>query len=579
MRISVSPNDPLVEPRFASWFKMMMDWVAPKNYYGISGRATAKSSDILAERSIAIAENMPGAYFAWVADTYENAIGNVRDALIEGWNRKCWEEGIHYVLDERPPKHFGKPYKSPKSFKHTMSIYNGSFFKIVSLAQPSSAAGNSYQHLFGDEAKYFNEEKLKKLTPAIRGEYTKFSESIYYRGRTFTTDMPNPVEGEFDWIMQQEKNMDVDQIKLIISIFVELNECRKDYFKATKNRDPLKLKSVQKRLVKLQGYYNRARRDSTLFMIGSTFANLEILTLGYFEDTLEGGNIEDFKTSILSMKPGIPQGAKFYTNLGSHHFFEEGLKQNFIENHPLSQDFLPIAKDMRVEYYDPQLPVSAGMDFGDMISMVTGQERGNYIYALKNIFAVPDENNKFVSEQSFTLNKVAKQFVEFYKGHKNRTLYLFYDRSGNAYQNINRDWANDTKVAIEKAGQEIGEIWEVELMSRGQAKIDQAEEYRFMTKYLSEGIAGIPDVRIYKNFNKELKSSLEITKIKVRKNSKGETVIEKNKSSESLPYRLRPMYSTNFSDAFKYWLMRRDWRMLSKTNNSESSIIPDVGIF
>ncbi|MFV0195212.1 hypothetical protein OBJ93_06975 [Empedobacter falsenii] len=579
MRTSVSPNDPLVQPYFASWFSMVADWVDPKNYYGISGRATAKTTDLQAKRSMRISYNMARAYFAWVADTYENAIGNVRDGLIEGWNRNGWEEGVHYVLDERPPKHFEKPYKSPKSYKHTMSINNGCFFKIVSLAQPSSAAGNSYQHLFGDEVKYFNEDKLKKLTPAIRGEYTRFSESIYYRGRTFTTDMPNPVEGEFDWILQQEKNMDVEQIKLIISIFVQLNECRKDYFRAVKFQDQLKLKSVERRLVKLQGYYNRARKDSTLFMIGSTFANLEILSLGYFEDTLEGGNIEDFKTAIMSLKPGIPQGAKFYTNLGTHHFFEDGLKLDFIDNYSLHEEFKPTAKNMRFEYYDPQLPVSAGMDFGDMISMVTGQERGNYIYALKNIFAVPDENDKFVSEQSFTLNKVAKEFVEFYKGHKNKTLYLFYDRSGNAYQNINRDWANDTKVAIEKAGQEIGEIWEVELMSRGQAKIDQAEEYRFMTKYLSEGIAGIPDVRIYKNFNKELKSSLEITKIKVRKNSKGETVIEKNKSSESLPYRLRPMYSTNFSDAFKYWLMRRDWRMLSKTNNSESSIIPDVGIF
>ena len=579
MRTSVSPNDPLVQPYFASWFSMVADWVDPKNYYGISGRATAKTTDLQAKRSMRISYNMARAYFAWVADTYENAIGNVRDGLIEGWNRNGWEEGVHYVLDERPPKHFEKPYKSPKSYKHTMSINNGCFFKIVSLAQPSSAAGNSYQHLFGDEVKYFNEDKLKKLTPAIRGEYTRFSESIYYRGRTFTTDMPNPVEGEFDWILQQEKNMDIEQIKLIISIFVQLNECRKDYFRAVKFQDQLKLKSVQKRLVKLQGYYNRARKDSTLFMIGSTFANLEILSLGYFEDTLEGGNIEDFKTAIMSLKPGIPQGAKFYTNLGTHHFFEDGLKLDFIDNYSLHEEFKPTAKNMRFEYYDPQLPVSAGMDFGDMISMVTGQERGNYIYALKNIFAVPDENDKSVSEQSFTLNKVAKEFVEFYKGHKNRTLYLFYDRSGNAYQNINRDWANDTKVAIERAGQEIGEIWEVELMSRGQAKIDQAEEYRFMTKYLSEGIAGIPDVRIYKNFNKELKSSLEITKIKVRKNSKGETVIEKNKSSESLPYRLRPMYSTNFSDAFKYWLMRRDWRMLSKSNNSESSIIPDVGIF
>lgn len=579
MRTSVSPNDPLVQPFFASWFSMIADWVDAKNYYGISGRATAKTTDLQAKRSMRISYNMARAYFAWVADTYENAIGNVRDGLIEGWNRNDWEEGIHYVLDERPPRHFEKPYKSPKSYKHTMSIYNGCFFKIVSLAQPSSAAGNSYQHLFGDEVKYFNEDKLKKLTPAIRGEYTRFSESIYYRGRTFTTDMPNPVEGEFDWILQQKKNMDVEQIKLIISIFVQLNECRKDYFRAVKFQDQLKLKSVERRLVKLQGYYNRARKDSTLFMIGSTFANLEILSLGYFEDTLEGGNIEDFKTAIMSLKPGIKQGLKFYTNLGTHHFFDDGLKLDFIDNYSLHDDFNPIARNMRFEYYDPQLPISAGMDFGDMISMVTGQERENYIYALKNIFAVPDENDKFVSEQSFTLNKVAKQFVEFYKGHKNKTLYLFYDRSGNAYQNINRDWANDTKVAIEKAGKEIGEVWEVDLMSRGQAKIDQAEEYRFMTKYLSEGIAGIPDIRIYSNFNKELKSSLEITKIKVRKNQKGETVIEKNKTSESLPYRLRPMYSTNFSDAFKYWLMRRDWRMLSKKNNSESSTIPDVGIF
>lgn len=578
--MSISPNDPLVEPRFASWFKMQMDMVKPKNYYGISGRATAKSSDILAERSMEIAEDMPRAYFAWVADTYENALANVRDALIEGWNRKGWEEGIHYVLDERPPKYFEKPYKSPKSFKHTMSIYNGCFFRIVSLKQPSSAAGNSYQHLFGDEAKYFDEEKLKKLTPAIRGEYAKFSQSVYYRGRTFTTDMPNVVEGEFDWILQQEKNMDLEQIKLIISLFDQLNECRKQYFRAVKFRDNTKLPAIQRRLVKLQGYYNRARRESTLYSVGSSFANIEILTLGYFEDTLNGGNIEDFKTAILSLPPSIPQGAKFYQNLGQHHFFDDGFKESFISNHSLHDAFNPTAKDLKTNYYKRNLPISAGVDFGDMISIVTGQETDNYIYALKNFHAVPDEElDKYVTEQSFTLNKIAKQFVNFYKGHGKKELHLYYDRSGNAYQNINRDWANDMKIAIEKAGLDIGEKWEVILMSRGQKTIYQAEEYRFMLKYLSEGYEGIPTLRIFSNLNRELTSSLKLTKIKVKKDKKGNTVIEKDKSSESLPYHLRPMYSTNYSDAFKYWLMRPVWRDVSKGRSESSDTFIDMGVF
>lgn len=554
-------DDPLVDGRFASWLKMLSDLIAPKNLDVISGRATAKSSDILAERSIKIAVDMPRAYFAWVADTYENAIGNVRDALIEGWNRKGWVEGVHYVLDQPPPKHFDLPYKSPKSFKHTMSIYNGCFFKIVSLDQPSSAAGNSYQHLFGDEVKYFDDKKIAKLFPAIRGEYTKFGDSVYYRGHSFTTDMPNPMHKEYDWIMKQEENMDIEQMKLILNLAHMINEDKKKLFRAYKTRDDLAVQRIQKRIIKYTIAWRRARKDSTYFVIGSSLANLQILTLGYFEDSLKTLGIEEFKTSILSLKPTIPQGAMFYAHLGPHHYFDDGLKEDYLTSYMLSDEFKPLAKHIKGNYYDPKKPISAGMDFGDMIAMVTGQENKNYIYALKNFFTLPPESTV----------QIAAKFVDFYEGHEKRELDLYYDRSGNQYEQINRDWASDVKNAIEDYSIKKGEKWKVNLKSRNQATIYQDEEYYFMTKYLNEGIDGIPNIRIYRKNNRELKSSLEITKVTTKKDTKGKTKIHKNKTSEKLAMHLRPMYSTNFSDAFKYWIMRRDWREASSSRSNTSS--------
>ena len=71
------------------------------------------------------------------------------------------------------------------------SVYNGYFFVLGSLDQPSSLAGNSFQHRFGDEARLLKKKKLDRSTPALRGEYAAFGHSVYYMGNTFTTDMPN----------------------------------------------------------------------------------------------------------------------------------------------------------------------------------------------------------------------------------------------------------------------------------------------------------------------------------------------------------------------------------------------------
>jgi len=84
-------------------------------------------------------------------------------------------------------------------------------------------------HIFGDEAKYLKQEKLNKLFPALRGDYRLFGHSHYFMGQTFCSDMADPNNLEYDWMLQMEKNMDRRQILRILQTAIVLNEISYDF--------------------------------------------------------------------------------------------------------------------------------------------------------------------------------------------------------------------------------------------------------------------------------------------------------------------------------------------------------------
>ena len=105
--------------------------------------------------------------------------------------------------------------------------------------------------------------------------------------------------------------------------------------------------------------------------------------------------------------------------------------------------------------------------------MVLGQQKGNFYYILKNIHTLAPESSK----------ELAKQFLDFFADHKTKVLNMYYDRAGNQYQKVKRDWASEIKDHIEKYdGNKTG--WHVNLMSRNQRTITQEEEYSFAKKLL-----------------------------------------------------------------------------------------------
>lgn len=557
-RTHVSKDDKDIELRYSNWISGVVDLLAPKNLYLVLGRATGKTGDIIAKRSQRVIVDMPRSMQVMVSDTYMNAMRNVVPALLEGWERQGWKRGIHYVTDERPPSHFKTPYKPVETYKHTISIYNGCFFNLGSLDQPSGLAGGSYQHIYCDEARLLKFDKLKKLTPAIRGEYATFGHSVFYRGQTATTDMPNILEGDDDWILQNEKHFNVEQAKLALQVALVLNEVKREIIAAKQINDSKAIEKLKGSLVRWTERWIKARKDLTFFYVVSTFVNADILTEGFFTDTFKALGVEEFKSAILSFKINIKKGEKFYTHLGEHHFFSDGTLPGYYDKFLLT-DYNEIeASSLALKNIDHNLKIEGGMDFGDMMSLVTGQERGNYLYGLKEFYTLPPENSK----------ELAIKFLDFYKNHKVKVLDLYYDRAGNQYQNIKRDWAQEFADFIEEMdGMKTG--WKVNLMNRNQATILHEQEYKAVNNMLGEYEPKLPKIRIDQYQCKCLKSSLELSKTKVKIDRKGTKTIHKDKSSEKLPMPMRPMFSTNFSDAFKYWVCRpRFMKLMSKQKTS-----------
>lgn len=531
---------------------MITQFVKSKFLYLILGRGTGKTTDILAVRIMDIAYDMPGCYIALVTDTYMNAIKNVVPVILEGWERNGYIQGIHYVVGHRPPDHFKKPYKPVQNWKHTMTICTGTHIKLVSMDRPSTGAGDSFQHIVGDETKYLPEQKINKLTPAIRGEYVRFGKSVYYRGRTFTTDMPNINHREHDWILRMKKNMKPEQIKLILQTFFTLNDIRKELFiheellknsttAGDKAKHQLDVKRIKKKLARWEDRYTAIRKESTFYYEGSSYANADILTEGFFKDLIDTMLFGEFKTSVLTISPTLEKGQRFYGNLSETNFHRDSYTYGNVDKQALTREGITTTS-LDLKYVIHDAPIEAGLDPGNMCSLVTAQlHPDNKFRILKNLYTLSPE----------FLPELGEKLREFYKFHKNKTVHLWHDRAANAWKDVGEDQASKMKKAVEYDLDGNSTGWSCTLMSRGQGNISHQQEYELVSA-MCLGFYGLPLLIIDKNECKELKSSLEKTRLIIREDKHGNKTIHKNKTSEKLALERLPMESTNLSDALKY---------------------------
>jgi len=522
----------------------------PKNLYLYGGRGVAKSTDILAKRTIDVVYDMPRASFAFVGDTYVNLLTNIIPAIMLGWeSRLNFFENYHFVVDKVPPDRWDKPYIKTFDFNHTISTFNGCKFFLTSLDRPSANAGISVVHHFGDEAKYLKEEKLRKLFPTLRGDFILYKNSPYFMGQTFCSDMADPGIGEDDWMLRMEKSMDKEQIMKILQTAVILNEINLELFNAEKeNNDPRKIELIKRNQARWMDRLNKVRYNSTFFYIVSSFANADILTLQYFTNLLASLTFEEFKTAIASIRKTLDKSSRFYGALTDKNFYEDGYNYDYYDGIGLKTMIKQTCQGLK--YIQLQQHIEAGLDCGNMMSLVIGQQQGDDYRLLKNIFTISPE----------WIRELADKFLQFFEPHKRKILHLYHDRASNAYHKAKKDMAGQLKHDIEfdKEGRRTG--WLVQLMNIGQGNIQHSEEFNLMNVMMKRLDKRLPSLLIDRYECKELKSQMEVTP--VTKGAKGE--IKKGKKGDKLSFERLPMESTNLTDAMKYLLCRPKWLMIAK---------------
>ena len=569
-----------VEVRYANWMAQLIAVMQPWSLYWIAGRASAKTVQVLAERVQEVAHDCPGAPFAWVADTYSDLHKNVIPSLIDGLSLLGWIPDVHFVINKEPPREWKqRMYNVCTDWRNTMVFYTGFNFTFISLDRAAIGAGRSYVGVFGDEVKYFPEEKFTNLLKAVRGFRVKYGDSVWYRSRTLTTDMPNPNHlGEYDWILKLARQNDKQRILLALRAGFVYNDTKREYLsrlqeynslKADARTDPAvrpaladaerQMMLARRTMERWEQRWVKTRRGVSFFFISSSYVNVDILGEDWFNDEFAEG-LEGAACNILSVIPKLEASQMFYCNLSMKNFYADGFLNEVIEQHPFGWE-----QDCTVlRYLDPGRPLEAGMDAGNMLSMVFGQQAGRVMRILKELYTLPPQN----------VRDLADKFLAYFKPHRRKLLKLYYDRSMNNYKRVSTDMASQIKKAIETDAEGRRTGWTVQLMSLGQGNISSNLEYRFFMDLLPGNLARQLYTLLIDQHNcPNLKSEMEVTRTKAKVNERDNTTqIVKEKTGDKLPVHRLPRESTNLTDALKYFVLRpevvRMWQSRSKVSGA-----------
>ncbi len=352
--------------------------------------------------------------------------------------------------------------------------------------------------------------------------------------------MPDVTEGEYDWFFRYASEMNPERIIKIMQAAGELNRLR--IKQERENRAPRPDERKIARIEKKIDYYTegllKLRKGQTFFMNISSFVNIDILTVDYAKRLYNGAlELHEFLKSVLGMRPGVRKDARFYVLFCDKHKYTDGT---------YSGEAAFTWNELR--YLDPSRPFDGGMDFGNMLSLVIGQEDGKYYRVHKNFYEIPPG----------WMRELADQFLDFFADYPTKVLNLYYDRAGNNYHKQGEDYASKIKYAIERDAFGNASGWTVVLKSRNQAIIRQNAEFNFMHELMRGDNHKLPLLLVDALNCPEMISSIEGAKAEVKYRGSVK-VVAKVKKSEKLEAKKLPRLSTNFSDAFKYLMMRRRW--------------------
>lgn len=386
----------------------------------VAGRATGKTVGPLAKKtSTNYAGSMPRGKHVIVAATFTQAFTRTLTELMRGWEMLGYKFGVHYLVGTKPTEKWIKqwnwkgPYAPVTEYKYFIPWWNGSVFQIISQERVGSSNGISIDSISGDEAKLLNEEKFRtELVPANRGIIPAFQGNPNHHGVTLTTDMPVGTAGR--WILDRINSMDrqkVNDIWQLQTIMYDLKRMHKVATAAGK-------KELEKQFAVIDAELKDIRRGLMYYHEATTIDNIHALGLDYIKQQLRDTSPFQFDTQILNIRPLRLQDG-FYPDFDEnfHGYFKE--EESYFDNGDIV-DLMHCVDCRKDGDLDSNAPLHIALDYNRRIHpIVVGQDNGKEIRILNALHALYPGK----------LKEALRLFCDYYKPHKEKTVYYWYDHT------------------------------------------------------------------------------------------------------------------------------------------------------
>lgn len=494
----------------------------PRQAFVQAGRATGKTDGIIAPRMVRVMESMGRGVSAFLGKSLRQLYGQTVPTTICAIERRTfYREGVHFFRGQPPAKlNFEKPLVSPREWSNILSWYNGHIFHCISLEVKGSANGQNLCSIIGDEARYYNGDKVREeVFPAIRGlayDHPAFTDkNPFYKSYMLVSDAP--VTAKQAWLQEFEKLQTFNINKQIVKMLIDYELGLKHGVNlADEDVSPIFLKKLK---------FLQAR--SIAFFNFSTLENIDILGDRYLKDMEM--NLSDFvfKTSILNMRVTKSDGCYyfFFDPDGIHGYLpSEQSQMTVLENNMTTvhkniydkkrgynidieydaPDLDKLSKRRSItpeekacglvsDYFEPldcrmdtdirpDLPLRIAFDWNKGIcGVVTGQ-----VYPVSGVECINVLSSRYVKEKGKRIRALCREWADYYEPQRRRCnkVMHYYDstaKQGKNYADDNFEKTMFFNIVYEEL---TARGWDVQNIDTGQP-LPHYIKYQWMEDFLT----------------------------------------------------------------------------------------------
>ena len=399
--------------------------------YLLCARGFGKSTGIGPEWVFHRVNVMPRSSGFILGKTYQQLLSRTLPPMINYWYTMGLVRDVDFVVGKKPPSDWeASPLVAPEEWKNTISFVNGTLVHLISQDRPGNP--NSLSLTWGviDEAKFINMVRFyEDLIPAMRGNLAQFGHLPEYNSLLFMTDQPTTPEGQ--WIWEKEREMNPQQIDLILQIQVLIMQ---EQTKLDQCENKTTADNIDKKLRKLNVMLNQARMNSILYIEASALDNIDVLGADYIRKQKRLLPPDMFDVSIMNKRmTKVEHG--FYPFLNDQFHCYTRYNQSYLQSIAIGAD---LPNDSRQDGdLNTSDPLEIAFDHGATINCMAVAQRNKTTISFKNFFYVLHPE---------TTEDLVTSFCNYYKHYPYKIVRLHYDATAIAESGKARNITYESEI-------------------------------------------------------------------------------------------------------------------------------------